>query len=254
MEQKDNKSRLIGLASTLGANGFILLLLALNGLKYLDPPPPEMGFLMEMEYDEPKPQPEKIEVAAGKEPRAEKASPNRDIKLVQRSEGQHQGTKTNAAREATIGEDGDVEVYEPKREKEIDNRALFSAANNSEKDTLAAQVAKKVSDALTAGHPEGNTRTGNTEGEPSAKLEGRSVMGSLPLPNYKMQKAGKVVVKIWVNREGKVTRAVAGAAGTTADQSLWQAARDAALQAHFNTSATAPESQEGTITYIFKLQ
>jgi hypothetical protein len=47
---------------------------------------------------------------------------------------------------------------------------------------------------------------------------------------------------------------VAGAEGTTVtDKTLWQAARKAALGAHFNMSADAPVLQEGTITYIFKL-
>ena len=38
------------------------------------------------------------------------------------------------------------------------------------------------------------------------------------------------------------------------DQNLWQAARKAALGAHFNMSADAPAMQEGTITYIFNLK
>ena len=53
---------------------------------------------------------------------------------------------------------------------------------------------------------------------------------------------------------GQVQKAVAGAEGTTVtDQNLWQAARKAALGAHFNMSADAPPLQKGTITYVFKL-
>ena len=53
---------------------------------------------------------------------------------------------------------------------------------------------------------------------------------------------------------GNVQKAVAGAEGTTVtDKTLWQAARKAALGAHFNMSAEAPPLQQGTITYIFKL-
>ena len=80
-------------------------------------------------------------------------------------------------------------------------------------------------------------------------------MGSLPLPSYDVQKAGRVVVKITVNQDGKVTSAVPGAAGTTVnDASLWASAKKAALRAQFNVSRSAPESQEGTITYVFKLR
>ena len=66
---------------------------------------------------------------------------------------------------------------------------------------------------------------------------------------------GKVVVKIWVDQYGNVTKAQAGVEGTTAtDKTLWQAAYKAALGAHFNMDASAPPLQEGTITYIFRIR
>ena len=80
-------------------------------------------------------------------------------------------------------------------------------------------------------------------------------MGSLPLPVFESGDGGKIVVKILVNQEGKVISAVAGAPGTTiSDKTLRESARKAALGAHFNVSRTAPEAQEGTITYIFKVR
>ena len=78
--------------------------------------------------------------------------------------------------------------------------------------------------------------------------------GTLPRPSYAVQTSGKVVVDIWVDNYGNVQKAVAGAEGTTVtDKTLWQAARKAALGAHFNMSADAPALQKGTITYIFKI-
>ena len=150
---------------------------------------------------------------------------------------------------------GDVDIKQPEPEKEINRRALFHAADNkTQKDTVAPQVADRVSDALKAGHAQGNTKTGETSGQPNAKLAGRSVNGTLPRPAYSVQNSGTVVVKIWVDNYGTVQKAVAGAEGTTvSDKELWQAARKAALGAHFNMSADAPAMQEGTITYIFKL-
>ena len=131
---------------------------------------------------------------------------------------------------------------------------LFRSANSKKVDTLAAQVADKVSSSLKAGHPNGNTNIGSTDGEPSARLAGRSVMGSLPIPSYSVQKAGKVVVRITVDRNGTVTTAIPGDKGTTvSDSTLWESAKKAALDAHFNVSTGAPASQQGTITYIFKL-
>lgn len=247
----NHKSLLIGIVSTMLVHGTCVFICVETGLKYIYPPPPEQSTLIEFADEEISP----VEVAAGVEPRSLNPDPDREVELVQRSKAQTVGTKANEAAESTVGDNGDVEVPEPPR-KEINKRALFSAANNKQaKDTVAAQTADMISDALAAGHSQGNTDKGNTEGEPSAKLYGRSVMGSLPIPSYTVQKEGKVVVQIRVNREGKVTSAIPGAQGSTVnDKTLWEAAKKAALNAHFNVSNSAPESQEGTITYIFKLK
>ena len=94
-----------------------------------------------------------------------------------------------------------------------------------------------------------------TTGEPNARLVGRSINGTLPRPSYGVQASGKVVVKIWVDQYGTVTKAQAGVEGTTAtDKSLWQAAYKAAMGTNFNMDASAPSLQEGTITYIFTLR
>ena len=64
-----------------------------------------------------------------------------------------------------------------------------------------------------------------------------------------------IVVTIWVDQYGNVQKAAPGAEGTTlTDATLWAAARKAALEAHFNVEPDAPASQQGTITYNFKLK
>lgn len=252
-EIQERKSRVTGVALTVFMHIALLICCFITGFTYMDPPPPEQEQIL-IEFDEPEIRKPK-QIWNGTRPRAVEPDPKKEINLVQRSEAQNQGTKSNEAPEAKIDEFGDVDVPEPKREKEIDRRALFSAADNkTQKDTLAAQTAHKVSDALKAGHAQGNTKTGETSGEPNAKLAGRSVNGTLPRPSYGVQKDGIVVVDIWVDNYGNVQKAVAGAQGTTVtDNTLWQAARKAALGAHFNMSADAPALQKGTITYIFKL-
>ncbi len=238
--------------------GFTLFLFIFCSLMTISPTvrPRDTEILIDMEPEElPELEPQKIEVKAGKEPRTEIPQPKQPVKLVQRSEAPTVAKRPNVSQESTVGDKGDVEVPEPPREKEINKRALFSSAHNTDKDTLAQQVAEKVSESLTAGHSQGNTRVGNPESEPSAKLEGRTVVGSLPLPVFESGDGGKIVVKILVNQEGKVISAVAGAPGTTiSDKTLRESARKAALGAHFNVSRTAPEAQEGTITYIFRVR
>ena len=252
-ERQEKRSRVTGVALTVSMHIVLIACCFLMGFTYLDPPPPEQEQIL-IDFDNPEIQKPR-QTWDGTRPRAVQPDPTKDINLVQRSEAQNEGTRSNEAPEATVDNFGDVNVPEPKREKEIDRRALFSAADNkTRKDTLAAQTARDVSDALKAGHASGNTRTGETSGEPNAKLAGRSVNGTLPRPSYAVQTSGKVVGEIWVDNYGNVQKAVAGADGTTVtDKTLWQAARKAALGAHFNMSADAPALQKGTITYIFKL-
>ena len=174
---------------------------------------------------------------------------------MKRSEAPVEASKPNVAKEATVDDFGDVETPEPPREKPINKRALFSAANNSpQEDTLEQQTARRVAQALANGHSKGNTNSGPDQGEPSVRLAGRNIDGALPVPSYTVNDYGRVVVRIRVNREGKVVSAISGDIGTTTTNSkLREAAKQAALQAHFNVAPGAPELQEGTITYVFTL-
>lgn len=243
-----NRSNWVGLGMTVLFHALLLVLCFNGGLKYIYPPPQEQAVLMEFPEDL---IPE--EVTVGNEPRAEVPDPDNEVELVKRSEAPVQGTKANEAEEATVGDDGDVEVPEPVRQ--IDKRALFPAGANNRKDTLATQTAALPTPRFDEGHASGNTMTDSSDGEPSARLAGRNVVGSLPLPDYGVQKSGRVVVRILVDREGNVTDAIPGIEGTSVtDRSLWAAARKSALQAKFTANEKAPISQEGTITYIFRLQ
>ncbi len=254
IDKNNKKSKCIGVMFTIAFHVCLFFVFGISGMKYLYPPPEEMGILLDFtEEQEYKP----IEVKAGNEPKSVNAHPDNEIKLVQKSEAQEVGQKPSEGKEAHIDEDGDVEKPAPAEPKkvEIDKRALFSSANNKKKDTLAAQTAEKISSSLKSGNPQGNTRYGDTSGEPSAKLQGRNVVGSLPFPSYTVNNEGKVVVRILVDQYGKVTNATPGVAGTTVqDKRLWEAAKEAAYKALFNVSSEAPTVQEGTITYIFKLK
>ena len=251
--RQEKRSRVSGGILTVVIHIGLLACFFVTGFTYLDPPPPERTPIV-IDFTEPELEKPK-QTWNGTKPQVEVPDPSKPINLVQQSEAQHLGTKTNEAPEATVGDQGDVEVPEPPR-KEINKKALFAAANNkTEKDTLAAQTAREVTDALKAGHALGNTKTGETSGEPKALLAGRTQNGSLPRPSYSVQKDGKVVVDIWVDNYGIVQKAVPGAEGTTVtDKDLWNEARKAAMKASFNMSADAPALQKGTITYIFKLK
>ena len=100
---------------------------------------------------------------------------------------------------------------------------------------------------------QGGNGSGNQGSGPSFSLSGRSAR-SLPLPKYPGDDEGIVVVKITVDKYGKVTAAEPGARGTTImDGRFWSEAKQAALKASFNADDNAPAFQQGTITYRFVL-
>ena len=253
-ERQARRARVSGGILTVALHVGLVVCFFVTGFTYLDPPPPEKTPIV-IDFSEPEIEKPK-QIWNGSRPQAVNPDPTQPINLVQKSEAQLEGTKANEAPEATVDDFGDVETPEPPREKPINTKALFhSANNNTVKDTLAPPTAREARDELKAGHASGNTTIGKTDGEPNARVAGRSVNGTLPRPSYGVQADGKVVVKIWVDQYGNVTKAQAGVEGTTAtDKTLWQAAYKAAMGAHFNMDASAPALQEGTITYIFKMR
>lgn len=87
----------------------------------------------------------------------------------------------------------------------------------------------------------------------SISLKDRKVAGAIVKPEYPVNVSGTVVVTVWVDQSGKVTKAQPGAVGTTVnDSALWNSARNAALATHFNIDSNAPALQQGTITYNFR--
>jgi hypothetical protein len=77
----------------------------------------------------------------------------------------------------------------------------------------------------------------------------------LPIPIYKCQGSGKVVLVIEVNQSGNVENAtVAEGQSTARDECLLETAIGAALRSRFESDLKAPKIQKGTLTYIFVAQ
>ena len=103
------------------------------------------------------------------------------------------------------------------------------------------------------GSPDGNSQTGAVSGSPGYgefDLGGRGLVGSLPRPSFNANLSGKVVVYITVDASGIVKSANIGRGTTISDQSLRNAAREAALKARFK-SISGTSLTPGTITYYF---
>lgn len=76
----------------------------------------------------------------------------------------------------------------------------------------------------------------------------------LPIPVFKCEFGGKVVVKIAVNRKGIVQKAEIVEGQSNSDDCLRDVAVDASLRARFNEKPDAPALQTGTITFNFVKQ
>lgn len=84
-------------------------------------------------------------------------------------------------------------------------------------------------------------------------LAGRSALEK-PAPKNVVQKEGKIVVNIWVDRNGKVTRTKVNLdLSTINDSKLADECEKAAKNTVWSENEEADEEQKGSITYNFKL-
>ena len=104
------------------------------------------------------------------------------------------------------------------------------------------------------GTPNGGTGgTGqSTQGTGDYRLGNRGAT-TRPRPVYDCEDEGRVVVKVYVDRNGNVVSAEPGAAGsTTGSTCLFDRARQAALRTKWAADPNALETQVGTIIYRFE--
>ena len=261
-----------GIIGTIAVHGGILAIIIMFGFIVPDPPPSEEGILINFGTDEsgfgetepmaseipeqtsPPPQ----EAATPVESTDEIISQDFEEAPVVEAEEVMEQEKVEETPAEEVSEEAE-EIPEPPEEEppKVNERALYKGRADTD-ETGGSE-----------GITEGDGNQGSISGSPDSDnyLDGLSGGGgidfslagrnpvSLPKPEYNVQEAGKVVVKIRVNREGVVTYAEAGAQGTnTLNKELLEAARKAALKARFNRSPDAAFTQQGTITYHFVLQ
>jgi len=149
-----------------------------------------------------------------------------------------------------------VEEQAPPPEPEppkVNERALYKGRKDTDATGPEGVTQGEGNQGSPTGSPDSDNYAKGLGGEGiNFSLAGRNPL-SLPPPEYNAQVAGTVVVRIRVNREGKVISAEPGVKGTnTLDENLREAARKAALKARFSKSDD--NTQIGTITYHFVLQ
>jgi len=142
---------------------------------------------------------------------------------------------------------------EPEPEPVVDPRLLYTGKKDNQgesaegDDNQAGDKGKETGDPNSQGY-DGLGGQGNGI---SYNLGNRKAK-SLPKPKYNSDDQGKVVVSIWVNKMGQVTRAEIQQKGTNiTDINLRNMAKEAAMKAKFTADSDAAEIQKGTIIYNF---
>jgi len=108
------------------------------------------------------------------------------------------------------------------------------------------------------GSPDGNSTEGKSTGiggNGVFDLNGRSIEGPMPMPsNANIPEDAMVVVSIWVDANGNVTKTAINKRTKTMNADLRQRSIDAAKKTKFNAIKADPEAEDatGTITYFYK--
>lgn len=234
--------KLIGLIVSIVAHGLLILCLLLMGLRYPDPPPPELGVEMDMgEFSDVGTDSEHA-AEGGEDLSSESSYANDDNnELTQQSEDVPLTSKKTPSPTKNKKKPKD-NVKPQSEETKIDQNALFTKGR-----------VKKGSGGST-GVGEGSGKGSGGEGGGSGisfSLEGRGST-SLPKPTATSTENGTIVVTIMVDQEGNVVSAKAGVRGTTLwDTNLFRRCEQAAKKSKFTAKPDAPELQKGTITYKF---
>lgn len=256
------KDEIKGIAGTIIFHALLLVALMFAALRTPLPLPDEGGVEVNLGNSEEGTgviQPEKLAQAPTTSPPPRPVTAPDEIVTADNDEAPAiQPKKEIKPREVEKKEPTRVERKEPVAppQPKVDPRAMFPGKTSTGGSGGSEGITGKPGD---QGVPTGSAGaqsyegTGGSGSGVSFSLTGRSSR-QIPRPSNNFSNEGIVVVTIYVNRAGSVTRVISGAQGTTTSNlQLRQLAEQAARQAKFSPKEDAPEEQKGTITYIFEL-
>ncbi len=278
--EKRKKDKVIAAIVTIAVHMLLLLTLWFLVLRTPLPLPGEEGILVNLGYSDQgigkvqKKQPiEKQKVIPPKPKASESAEPKSKENLLTQKTDEAPAlkkVKKKKKKDKKKKEDKKKPIKKAEEAKKTENVKKKPEKVEPEKPKVNPKALYKGKNTEKEGGEEGETNQPGDQGSPfgdeestnhgegggvgngvSYNLTGRKFK-HLPKPEYKSNDQGKIVVTIYVNKYGKVIRAVPGAKGTTiSDTRLHAVTRKAALRAQFSANPEAPEVQKGTITYNF---
>jgi TonB family protein len=234
----ERKFRTGGVIGTILFHAILLLCFIFFGFSSPLPPPPEQGIEVNLGYSD--------DGMGDIQPE----TPATDDASAQQSVNGNEDVSTQNTEETASLDKKNDQKQSQNQDNPVNKNALYSGKNKSNGGN-EGETGKQGDQ----GNPNGDPNAKNHYGTPgsgiSYNLDGRQKK-SLPKPEYQSREEGIVVVSIWVDKNGNVTKAISGARGsTTTNAYLLKIAKDAAMKAKFYEKADAPEEQKGTITYNF---
>ena len=248
MNDKEKKDKGLAVAGTILFHALAVLLLFLMAFRTPLPLPGEEGVEVDlgmMDQGMGNIQPEKPAIPQAAQPQ-QQASQNKEEIVTQNDD---EAPALEKPKNTKPKQEKPAEEPKPT----VNQRALFKGNNNPQSggsEGITGQPGDQGNPNGLAGIKKYDGHGGKGNG-PGYDLGGRGAK-SLYRPNDDFSEEGIVVVDIWVNRQGKVTRAEVATKGTTLiNNDMRQKAIQAALRSSFAADPNAPDEQHGTITYTF---
>lgn len=249
MDNKEKKDRGIAIVGTIVVHALVVLVLFLMAFRTPLPLPGEEGVEVDlgmMDQGMGNIQPEKPAIPMAAQPQQQQNKSKEDIVTQNDDEAPAiEKPKNTKPKQET------KPVEEPK--PTVNQKALFKGSNNPQaggSEGITGQPGDQGKPNGLAGIKkyDGNGGKGNGTGY---DLGGRGAK-SLHRPDDDFSEEGRIVVDIWVNRNGQVVRAEVATKGTDIiNNAMRQKAIQAAKRSTFASDPDAPEEQHGTITYTF---
>ncbi len=247
-EERKNKT-ISGITTTL-LIAIALVICTLVGFKYPDPPIPEEGVEVNLgNSDMGFGTTEQPDVSTNRVPPTPPSNAGEKI-AQQNTEATEQ---VDAADNSNTTASNTVQpIPEEPKQPTINQNALFKKRNKEQGGSEGVSQGTG-----NQGKEGGDPASSRYDGDPGSggigwSLSGRGVVGKKPHIKYESNEQGTNVVKIWVDRSGRVVRAEPNQRGTTLYKPYFaNKAKEAAMQFHFTSDPNAPETQIGTVTVRF---
>jgi len=257
MQENDKKDRNRALATTLSVHTVLLIFFFFFGLTYQDPPPEygipvSFGNSLDGAGDD-------AAAPEGSEAPSDAAAESSESDVVTQELVDAPSVSSEKAKDdkkSEVKPEAKPVAEAPKASKELSNR-------------LNSKFGKTGGTAGATGSGQGSTSGGGDQGAPNGSGDGNGTGGSgnsgnyqlgnrsaleRPKPRYDCEGEGIVVVRVYVDRSGTVTRADGqGQKGsTTSEECLIRRAQEAALKTRWQGDPSALELQVGIIRYSFQ--